>query len=238
MRWDNSCRHKSLSPSQRPKQQTSSWWLKLEPVWRGLPRCGSRTGTEGLTGCERRRQQGERPEPWAGRRSEERWGDSQTPAESSPQNWTLISCHNRWHVGRRTEMWTVRMKIFYPWCELLGEGLPEGRGEVVVLWTVVDLVWGPKDGHLWRRQHTHAHNEILISCEVITAVTCALMRYSAHSGHVTFTTLLHWPWTFTHIRRPLQKPQKVIYLGNQPRSFPRWVTGHARPQKESFRSCS
>lgn len=41
--------------------------------------------------------------------------------------------------------------ISYPWGELLGEGLSEGRGEVVVLWTVVDLVSSPEDGHLWRR---------------------------------------------------------------------------------------
>lgn len=41
--------------------------------------------------------------------------------------------------------------ISYPWRELLGEGLSEGRGEVVVLWTVVNLVRSPEDGHLWRR---------------------------------------------------------------------------------------
>lgn len=55
----------------------------------------------------------------------------------------------------------------YPGGELLCERLSEGRGHVVVLWAVVDLVSGPDEGDLWRRlqKHTNTHN--IVKLEVI-----------------------------------------------------------------------
>lgn len=62
----------------------------------------------------------------------------------------------------------------------------------------------------------------------------SLMCYSC----VTFARFTHGPWTLTHIQLPSYHRKWFILKKkkNQLCSFPRWVTGHFHPQKESQRS--